>query len=146
MTTSTPSIDSSHDPAFYQIRLGCPADHAFVVDSWLQSDKSSDRAQTAGRVYFREQKKLIRLQLARPDSTLRIAHVSEDEDAILGWALVQLPFVVQYVYVKKTARKLGIARALLADLLDRDVEYAYRPIFETIQIPSSWIFNPYRSF
>lgn len=58
----------------------------------------------------------VRGILARPDSVLRVACLPDDPDAILGWAVITAdqPPKLHFVYVRKEARKNGIARMLLA--------------------------------
>jgi len=58
----------------------------------------------------------VRAILARPDSVLRVACLPDDSDAILGWSVISgdEPHTLHYVYVRKDARKQGIARLLLA--------------------------------
>jgi GNAT superfamily N-acetyltransferase len=91
------------------IRLGRPSDLAFVVDSWVK--RGHERGER-----LREATARVRALLARHDSVLRVACLPDDSDAILGWAVITAkpPHKLHYVYVRKEARKQGIARTLLA--------------------------------
>ena len=90
------------------IRLGRPSDLPFVVDTWVKRGQRGERLSAATA--------RVRAILARPDSVLRVACLPDDSDAILGWAVISAdePHTLHYVYVRKDARKQGIARLLLA--------------------------------
>lgn len=91
------------------IRLGKPSDLPYVVDTWTK--RGAARDERLGAATAR-----VRAILARPDSVLRVACLPDDTDAILGWAALsanEAP-TLHYVYVRKDARKQGIARLLLA--------------------------------
>jgi GNAT superfamily N-acetyltransferase len=91
------------------IRLGRPSDLPYVVDSWVK--RGHDRGERLRVATAR-----VREILARPDSVLRVACLPDDSDAIIGWAVISTdePPTLHYVYVRKDARKQGIARLLLA--------------------------------
>lgn len=91
------------------IRLGRPSDLPYVTDTWVK--RGHDRNERIGAATAR-----VRAILARPDSVLRVACLPDDSDAILGWAVVSSdePPTLHYAYVRKDARKQGIARLLLA--------------------------------
>jgi ribosomal protein S18 acetylase RimI-like enzyme len=137
------------DPMFL-LREGRPTDHPLVLDSWLGGDKYSPAGRDFGPLYMREHKATARAVIAR--AQLRVAHVPDDEDAIMGWAVV-LPEptdrrVVYYVYTKRDARRLGIAKALLTDFLDGGpVTFTHRPVVHgTLPIPPGWIYDPARNY
>lgn len=90
------------------IRLGRPSDLAYVVDSWVK--RGHDRGER-----MRDATARVRAILARPDSVLRVACLPDDEDAIIGWAAIE-GSKLHYVYVRKEARKQGIARLLLVGI------------------------------
>jgi GNAT superfamily N-acetyltransferase len=79
-----------------------------VVDTWVK------RGHMRGE-RLREATSRVRALLARPDSVLRVASLPDDDDAILGWAVISAdePHELHYVYVRKEARNQGIARRLL---------------------------------
>jgi GNAT superfamily N-acetyltransferase len=148
MTTPSTEEIGPANPVFL-IRPGYPLDHSLIVDSWIESDKNSERARSAGRCYMREQKRVIRDILAKTTIVTLVAVVPDEQDAIFGWTVVDLSSnVIHYVYVKKSARKMGIAKALLHDFIHKDCEYPYKPVFEelTPKIPDNWSFNPYRAW
>jgi len=90
------------------IRLGRPSDLPYVVDTWTK--RGHERGERLSAATAR-----VRAILARPDSVLRVVCLPDDSDAILGWAALSgEPPTLHYVYVRKDARKQGIARLLLA--------------------------------
>lgn len=91
----------------FGLRVGRPSDLPFVVDSWVK--RGHERGER-----LRDATARVREILAAAESALRIAHVPDDDDAILGWAVVTgEPPVLRFVYVRRDARKQGIAKALL---------------------------------
>jgi GNAT superfamily N-acetyltransferase len=90
------------------IRLGRASDLPFVVDSWVK--RGHDKGERLGEATSR-----VRAVLARPDTVLRVACLPDDEDAIIGWAAVSFipTSKLFYVYVRKDARKQGVATRLL---------------------------------
>ena len=140
------------DP-FYAIRPGREGDHAFVVESWQIAHAQTRLGREQGPHYVSEQKGLIRDILSRPTTELRVACVLEDIDAILGYAVVGLVCDPEprayYAYTKAEARRLGIARALLADLLDKPVCYTHRPqstLADAIPRPPLWYFSYFKNW
>lgn len=89
----------------YVIRLGRPSDLPFVVDSWVKKGRQPDERFSAATAR-------VRNILARETTLLKVAVLADDDDAILGWAVLE-PGVCRYVYVRKDARGQGIAKALL---------------------------------
>ena len=108
--------------------------------------------------------------LSWPSTRVTVACPPEDEGTILGW-LVSRPAervicrgprprpeigrapVVYFCFVREELRRVGIARMLLADLLDRrDVIYTAKPprvrarsgewVQAAIRIPAYWKYHP----
>ena len=122
-------------------------DRAYIEESWLNSHKSSARAQDAGEAYIREHKRTIRALIAR--STVRVACLADDDDAILGfavWEVAPIP-VLHYVFVRQAGRRTGIASALVGELAALVCEYSHRPARSNgvMVLPRLWRYNPYRS-
>lgn len=149
---------------FYRIRYAVRTDTPFIVDSWLKSDQHTRQARDVGRgIYFANHSKVVKAILARGDTRTLVAHVPDNEDAILGWAAMGLN-TAYYVYVRSDARRMGIARALLAPLLGRKgVDYTHAPAVwvpltpeeridtphrkdKPLPAPPGWSYNPYRNY
>lgn len=131
------------EPLFF-VRGGTSSDHQFVLASWVESDRHSPAARDVIDVHRQEHRALAeRLVFSH---SLTVAHAPGDPDAILGWALTGDSGEVYYVYVKRDARRLGIARALLGDLVSRPCVYTHRPVVRGITLPEGWTYNPYRNW
>lgn len=68
--------------------------------------------------YFQVYHAYFSALLARPESVVKIAVLSDDDDVALGWSLSE-PDKLHYVYVKKDYRKIGIARSLVTEQFSR---------------------------
>ena len=92
----------------FAIRLGRPSDLPFVVDSWAKRGRNPGER-------IRDATARARSILAHPSTVLRVAVLPDDEDAILGWAVITdaVPPRCRYVYVRKDARGQGVAKVLL---------------------------------
>jgi GNAT superfamily N-acetyltransferase len=152
------------DASFYHVRHGGPNDHAYVVDSWYQSHGASANGEDHGPNFVTEQKALIRRILARPTTELRVACDADDSDAIHGYAVLEPPFGIQrgmglppvalarlyYVYVKGVSRRLGIAKALLADVAKGPCIYTHKPRRALLKMlpkpPSQWTYSYFANF
>lgn len=137
----------------FGLRAGRPRDEALVYASWIASDRFSRAGYANRRVYEDEQRRTIRELLARDGTTLLIAHDPEDDDAIIGWALVEpnvSPPVVHYVYVKKAIRGTGVARALLVryGLPSVPCHFTHQPVIHQKEkrLPKGWVYNQARAY
>lgn len=140
------------DP-FFLIRAGRASDKPFFLESWQASHSLTTIGKEMGPRYISEQKELINDILSRPTTQTRVAIVPDDDDAILGYAVLGhldtlLPRVY-FVYVKQHARKLGIATALLHGLKERQVIYTHKPantLASALPKPAMWIFSFFRNW
>jgi|HubBroStandDraft_6_1064221.scaffolds.fasta_scaffold791012_1 GNAT superfamily N-acetyltransferase len=150
------------------------SDAAFVASSWLMSYASSDWATLvtphdaehvvkcdgcgacrvraarqghsttwrAGACYWDGQKRLIAGLLATSNVTV----MQSDDDGLLdGWIVraVDRP-VLHYLYVRRSARGRGVARALVADLAEEPTTFTHWPRGVRAQsLPKGWRFDPY---
>lgn len=122
-------------PAPCTLRWGKIDDLAFIVDSWTKKDPDM-RAMRQ-----RDSTRHVRTLLAREGSRVIVAHVPDDADAILGWAAVERE-CLHYVYVRSTARRQGIARAMLETV--PIVAYSHR-VARGLMAPSLWVYEPERA-
>ncbi len=111
--------------------MGKPDDLAFVVDSWVKYAFRKKRLSAAT--------KHVRTLLGRDGSFLRIAHVPDEPNSILGWVAYEggSPPCVHYVYVRSTAREGGVARALLGDAIGEAFDYST----QSKKAPPRWTLN-----
>jgi hypothetical protein len=139
----------------FGLRDGHVGDHAFIIDTWVQCNRNSKMALDVGDIYVPEQKRLILRILLSKETKLTVAHVLDDEDAILGWAIGRpIPDpVVYYSYVRMSARRQKVACAMLSRLLHTKseelpclkVQFSHRPMTPSLKAPKAWRFNPYRN-
>jgi len=140
----------------YLIRPGRDGDYPFVLDSWLNANRHTARAREllAAGVYWSEHKATVRRLLRT--QVLTVACDPADQDAILGWACTSEPPpdnpdpVIHYCYVKgkrgQSARRCGIAKALLAAFLPHPFTYTHMPAYGRLPIPEHAFYNPERMY
>ena len=133
--------------AMVSYRVGKAADRAYVARTWVRAYAHTDWGRDTGRVYAAEHPLVVASILER-GAELRVAHVIDDEDAILGFAVTE-GRCIHYVYVRVETRRLGIARTLLGYRLAESsevLEFSHRPQALGLKLPPRWTYNPYRAF
>jgi len=90
-------------------------DYNFIYSSWLKSYRNSIvTREMPNDIFFKEQQEVISSLLG--DSTVILACDKNDTTNIIGYivvAKVQGLFVLHFLYVKHTYRRLGIANILM---------------------------------
>lgn len=99
----------------FKIRPMTVGDEGFIFNSWLRSFRKSVDMESKAYYLFQHRKieKLLR------DSRVLMAVSEDDPDQIFGWvcfAPFEDEYIVHYLYVKATFRKLGIGRRLFEAL------------------------------
>ena len=111
-------------------RLAAPGEEPFVVDSWQRSfyDAASRAlplvAELPAGAYRQAQRVVVQRLLKR--SCVSVAHYKGVPDEVLGYLVHErpgrcdesTPTVLHWLYVKQSYRHTGVARALLAPVLD----------------------------
>jgi hypothetical protein len=135
------------EPIFL-IRPGRADDFGFISENWLMSNGRSSAAQHAPRVYLRRHRELISSILARPTTAIHVAHVTGEPSALLGFAITNPSAkAIYYVYTKKDAWRMGIAKALLGPLAhERNLIFTHKPTITGLKLPADWIFDPYANW
>ena len=87
----------------YALRPARPTDLPYVVDTWIKSARSPHER-------LRDATGRVRAIIAQPTTTLVVACLPDDDDAILGWAC-HTPDKM-YSYVRRGARDQGLEKAL----------------------------------
>lgn len=75
-------------------------------------------ARSDSRGFYRAYHALLERLLSRPDCTVRVAVLTDDPDVALGFSIAR-PDVLDFVFVKRDARRQGIGRALLPAAFSR---------------------------
>ena len=110
----------------WELRDAVDEDHRFIVPYWRAGYEHAPEVQKCERTWYRVQMSR-RIAWCLEHGTTRVACLEDDPDAILGFACVSKPgTVLHYAAVRKEARGVGIARALLAEH-PRLVSYSHRP-------------------
>lgn len=84
-----------------------------VLSKWLRSLRfGCDYMRIIDKdIYFKGYQIYIEQIFKRPEATIRLAVLSDDEDVVLGWAVYEGPRL-HYIYVNRDFRKAGIGTAL----------------------------------
>lgn len=85
-----------------------------IYSKWLQSLYYGNKAirQIPRKTYFEKYHQYIDNLLKKPDSTIRLAVLSDDPDIALGFS-VSREDVLDYIYVNVECRRTGIAKCLM---------------------------------
>lgn len=127
----------------FALRAGTASDVPFVMDAWSMCARDAD-GHTEGRHFWKFQKLYQRDILARETTRIIVAHPEGEPETIMGYAVLGdcKPPVVYFVYTRFIARRLGVAKLLLAPLLERECIYVCRPgrVFNAAQ--NTWTPHP----
>lgn len=87
---------------------------SFIYSKWLRSLRyENDFFRLIDATsYWQAYQNHVSMLLARPETRVNLAVLTDDPDVILGFAVYRGP-VLDYVYVHKHQRRLGIAKALV---------------------------------
>lgn len=112
----------------FALRAGVATDHGKVFESWLHSTEKTAWAHALRGSSPDARRALVAALLARPTAQLVVACAPADPNTILGWAVVEPPTVVHFVWVRSYLREKGIARALVFDRLAEPLRYSTRTV------------------
>lgn len=116
-----------------------------ILSKWLRSLKfSNDYFKLIDNdSFFAHYNVFIRRILSLPDTQVRLAVLSDDDDVVLGWS-VSRGEILDYVHVHKNMRKIGIGSALIPDRT-KSVTHMTRPAMAIWQSKySHFVFNPFQ--
>lgn len=129
----------------FLIRAYEPGDLRFVVGGWHASNRYAPASQGVKHAIYEEDRWRIEDTIGRSD--VLVATTAEDTNALFGFACYQTgpdrPRI-HYVYVKRDARRLGIARALLSHLAHEPAWFTHLPVIRSkLPIPPQWDYRPW---
>lgn len=139
----------------YLYRNGCSEDLAYIASSWVKSYAHSQHAKDCAKVYRTEAPVYIDRLIKHPDTVLRVAHLEDDFNALMGWCCYRLsPYaVIHYCYVRDGVRRKKIGTNLLKEILViPNLQFSHKPIMNFSEkglrlsspiLPSTWTYNPY---
>lgn len=128
----------------FAIRGYLPGDYNFVVAGWHASNRYAPPSQGISHNVYEEDRARIAALIERSD--VMVATTPDNGDALFGFACYQTggTVLIHYVYVKRDARRLGIARALLSHLSQERATYSHLPVIRSkLPIPSGWDYRPW---
>lgn len=130
----------------FGLRVADHGDRAYVLKSWFEGARETRWAKEAWYAFWIEHGSVLEAILDR--AVTRIAHVSGEPTAILGFAVLEpdaAPPVLHWVHVRHRCRGQGIARALLQPIIKCDVVYCSHWV-PTSRLPPMFRYNPYCLF
>lgn len=91
-----------------------PGDFNFVKATWIKALRFGNAwfAKSEGASYYKAYSRVLDALLASPDLTVKVACLADEPDLILGYAAYRGD-TIDFVYVKKRWRGVGIATGLL---------------------------------
>lgn len=127
------------------VRQAAEADEPFIMDSWLRSFRHSWFAgPIPNSLYYKVYRPIIMAVRARPGARLLVCVDDDDPDSIYGFACIEPPGIIHYVYTKDVYRRKGVARRLLAGVRE-PLEYTFRTKEgHNALTGKNAIYNPYR--
>jgi len=112
----------------------------FIVKSWLACDRLTDAAKSEGPTYPTKERSRILSILSNPSSSILVAYSDLDENALAGF-LVRTGSHLHYVYVRRSAQGIGLARELCKDLPETIVT-THQPL-DKRPLPKGWTYKGY---
>lgn len=102
------------DSSTLLVRAAVPGDLNFILATWLRSFRFDSWAayNLRGPVYFKNQERLIRDILGRPNVVAMVGALDDQPDAVLGYVVVE-PTCIHFAYTKGAWRRMGVSRTLL---------------------------------
>lgn len=132
----------------FGLRVADPSDRAYVLKSWFEGARETRWAKEAWYAFWSEHGRVLEAILDR--AVTRIAHVSGEPTAILGFAVLEpdaAPPVLHWVHVRHRCRGQGIARALLQPIIEYNVVYCSHWVPDgSAAWPPMFRYNPYCLF
>lgn len=101
----------------FTVRRFSPDDRSFVISSWLMSHRSSFYAKDIGPAeYFKAHAQRLEQYVEQMPHNILCVVVSDVPDAVVAWVAGVVGSHVDYVYVKKSARLLGLGSYLMKNM------------------------------
>lgn len=96
----------------FLVRYAKPDDIPFIKDTFLYSlyNGNSDYRRMEKNTFMREYSRIIDTIILSPETFVKVAHLPNDEDIIISYAIVQYKedtSILHYVYTKKMWRGQG---------------------------------------
>ena len=118
-----------------------PGELHWIMKRWILCDRKTAAAQREGRTYLELERKRIQRCLRQDGALVLVAHCADDEDALAAF-LVAKGDILHYLYVRRMAQGLGLARELCS-CLPAKVRTSHMPVNTTKPLPSGWSYEGY---
>lgn len=107
-------VDSTYSVIAYPAKELPKQYEPMIYSKWLRSLKFGNPAYKCleSSVYYKGYHDFIEKLMAKPDSVVRLAVLTDDQDIALGFSVARED-VLDYVHVQKDYRRQGIAKKLL---------------------------------
>ena len=130
-------------------------DRAFVLNSWLKSNRDSFMVRRIpNTIYYEKHHSLVEHLLATAN-TLVICD-PDSPNVVYGYVCFDITgadeLVLHYAYIKQSFRRMGLMRALLDDLIQTEKPKMCVATHNTGHVSEEWIhkrgvdYDPYRLF
>lgn len=133
-----------------------PSDMSFIYRSVLMGTYHGNRSKKNNKddfgcpidffssinqdIFMKEYHNFLELQFIRPNTSIRVACLVEDNDVILGFSIYREK-TLHFVFVKPDWRKIGIA----TDLVPNEIVSVsgFTRVGDIIRRKKQWSFNPW---
>lgn len=121
-------------------------DKNFIFSTWLRGLRYGNDwfLSVNNDVYFECYHKVIERILAHPDAQVVVACLKDDPEVILGYSVTRFindKTVLDWVFVKKAWRSIGIAKALVPEKIETVTHLT--KVGKAILSKSPYVFNPF---
>ena len=142
-------VKSQHTDEKYRLisfRPMAKDDFNFILITWLHSLKFGNDyfKEWDDRKYYDKYQIFLKELLTKEDTQIKIACLSEDNDVILGYAIARPP-ILDFVYVKKAWRNIGLAKELVKHFEITTVSHLTKA-GNAIRKRKGWGFEPYEAY
>lgn len=119
-----------------------------LIDHWVKSFAESAYAKTMGEPYRRRHTDRVKRLLAKGSTEILTLRNVYDKGLWLGFCVFRRdPQTIHYLYVKKSFRKMGFSRELVAHCnfnQNLPVYYSHRVgILRKVRLPPTWIWDEF---
>jgi len=129
------------------IRQATQSDLNFITSNWLKQYRGSIFARNMSKdIYFKNYNKILNQRLI--DSVNIVVCDKEDPYVIHGFASVERPNIIHYIFVKNHFRGYGVGKRLFVEslrILDNpsDIIHSHLPKFKKFPKDIDFIYNPF---
>lgn len=138
-----PGGDTIDKKDLVTVRDFVPGDLNFILSTWLRGLKYGNDLfnDIPSDIYFPNYKMIVEAMLAKPHTEIKVSCLVEDPEVILGYSVYHAS-VLDWVFVKRAWRGIGIARSLVPSTITA-VSHLTKSGRSILQRRQGIIFNPF---